>query len=185
MPRIERVPSAHARRSACEGEFPRSIPPSARIAPNENPRAFVAASSRRRHRGMLVSRPAVSAQRASVSRGERRRRVHKVDTRFDALEHAALVAAAHTTGLTKGGYIRALVLGCPGPRSQRTPSVNAQALAHATAALNKVGSNLNQIARVLNSGGSETTTRACQSALANVQAAVESILRIAGRGGRT
>ena len=100
------------------------------------------------------------SQPSAETRGsgsEKRRRVHKVDTRWDGIEHASLAAAAQTTGLTKGGYIRALVLGCPGPRSQRAPSVNALALAHATEALykatkaiNKVGSNMNQIARVLN-----------------------------------
>jgi hypothetical protein len=119
--------------------------------------------------------------RSCVSAGEVRRRVHKVDTRWDGIEHASLVAAAQTAGLTKGGYIRALVLGCPGPRSQRAPSVNALALAQATAALNKVGSNLNQIARVLNSGGANLTTKEYLSALREVRAVLASILKIAGR----
>jgi hypothetical protein len=122
-------------------------------------------------------RPA--AKRSSGS--ESRVRVHKVDTRWDGIEHASLAAAAQTAGLTKGGYIRALVLGCPGPRSQRAPSVNAQALAQATAALNKVGSNLNQIARVLNSGGANLTTKEYLSALRDVRAVLASILKIAGR----
>ena len=115
------------------------------------------------------------------SGGEERRRVHKVDTRWDGIEHASLAAAAQTTGLTKGAYIRALVLGCPGPRSQRAPSVNAQALAHATAALNKAGSNLNQIARVLNSGGNTVTTREYLAALRELRIAMAAILKSAGR----
>jgi hypothetical protein len=115
------------------------------------------------------------------SGSEKRQRVHKVDTRWDGIEHASLAAAAQTAGLTKGGYIRALVLGCPGPRSQRAPSVNAQALAQATAALNKVGSNLNQIARVLNSGGANVTTGECSSAINDVRAALSCILQIVGR----
>ena len=112
---------------------------------------------------------------------EKRQRVHKVDTRWDGIEHASLIAAAQTAGLTKGGYIRALVLGCPGPRSQRAPSVNAQALAQATAALNKVGSNLNQIARILNSGGSSVTTREYLAALREVRAVLACMLKLAGR----
>jgi methionine synthase I (cobalamin-dependent) len=112
---------------------------------------------------------------------ETRVRVHKVDTRWDGIEHASLAAAAQTAGLTKGGYIRALVLGCPGPRSQRAPSINAVALAQATAALNKVASNINQIARVLNSGGSNVTTRECFLAISEVRLAVASILNAVGR----
>ena len=121
---------------------------------------------------------------AKLSGSDKRRRIHKVDTRWDGLEHASLVAAAQTAGLTKGGYIRALVLGCPGPRSQRAPSINAQALAQATAALNKVGSNLNQIARVLNAGGATITTRECLTVLNDVRLAVASILDIVGREAR-
>jgi hypothetical protein len=111
----------------------------------------------------------------------KRQRVHKVDTRWDGIEHASLAAAAQAAGLAKGGYIRALVLGCPGPRSQRAPSVNAQALAQATAALNKVGSNLNQIARVLNAGGAHMTTKECRAAISDVRAALSCILAIVGR----
>jgi len=113
--------------------------------------------------------------------GEKRQRVHKVDTRWDGIEHASLIAAAQTTGLTKGGYIRALVLGCPGPRSQRAPSINAQALAEATAALSKVASNINQIAKVLNSGGNTVTTREYLAALREVRVVLASMLAAAGR----
>jgi hypothetical protein len=118
------------------------------------------------------------------SGSEKRLREHKVDTRWDGIEHAFLVAAAQTAGLTKGGYIRALVLGCPGPRSQRAPSLNAQALAQATAALNKVGSNLNQIARVLNAGGNAVTTQECFGAINEVRAVLSCILQIVGRTDR-
>jgi hypothetical protein len=115
------------------------------------------------------------------SGSEKRRRAHKVDTRWDGIEHASLAAAAHAAGLTKGGYIRALVLGCPGPRSQRVPSVNVEALARATAALSRVGNNINQIARVLNAGGTHVTTHECSLALAEVRAALTAILQIVGR----
>jgi Bacterial mobilisation protein (MobC) len=134
---------------------------------------------------MNESQPS-AAMRSSGS--EKRRRVHKVDTRWDAIEHASLAAAAQTTGLTKGAYVRALVLGCPGPRSQRAPSVNALALAEATVALNKatgainkVGGNINQIARVLNSGGAHVTTKEYLAALRDVRVALAGILEIVGR----
>lgn len=113
-----------------------------------------------------------------------RQRVHKVDTRWDALEYIALLAASEATGLTRGGYIRALVLGCPGPRSQRAPSVDVQALAHATAALNKIGSNLNQIARSLNAGKAEVTTAECMGVLADVRTAVRGLLHLVSHQAR-
>ena len=123
----------------------------------------------------------VARTSATMRGGEKRQRVHKVDTRWDGIEHASLIAAAQTTGLTKGGYIRALVLGCPGPRSQRAPSINAQALAEATAALSKVASNINQIANVLNSGGNTVTTREYLAALREVRVVLASMLAAAGR----
>lgn len=128
-----------------------------------------------------------ASQAPTATRGsgsETRVRVHKVDTRWDGIEHASLAAAAQTAGLTKGGYIRALVLGCPGPRSQRAPSINAVALAQATAALNKAGSNLNQIARVLNAGAATITAGECRAVIADVRHAVAGILDIVGRGAR-
>ncbi len=114
----------------------------------------------------------------------RRQRVHKVDTRWDELEFASLLAASHATGLTRGGYIRALVTGTPGPRAQRAPSFDARALAQATAALNKVGSNLNQMARILNAGGADITTRECCAVLNDVRGAVACILDIVARSAR-
>jgi len=131
----------------------------------------------------FTGRPPMNTSRTSAfPRGSvKRQRVHKVDTRWDGIEHASLAAAAQAAGLTKGGYIRALVLGCPGPRSQRAPSVNAHALAQATAALNKVGSNLNQVARVLNAGGAQMTTNECRAAIAEVRGALACILGIVGR----
>lgn len=119
---------------------------------------------------------------AKRTRGsECRQRVHKVDTRWDNIEYASLLAATQATGLTRGGYIRALVLGCAGPRAQYAPSLDAQALGQATAALNKVGSNLNQIGRVLNSGGATITARECFDAFREVRAAVARMVDIAER----
>ncbi len=121
---------------------------------------------------------------ASERRPERRRRIHKVDTRWDAIEYASLDAAARAAGLTRGGYIRALVLGCAGPRARRSPSIELEALALATAALNKAGSNLNQIARTLNAGGSISLAHSSFAALTETRTAVVRILDIVGRRDR-
>jgi len=119
-----------------------------------------------------------------LSGSEKRQRVHKVDTRWDGIEHAFLVAAAQSAGLTKGGYIRALVLGCPGPRARRSPSIEIEALARATAALNKVGGLLNQIAKRLRVGGSISLAHSSFAALAETRMAVAEILQIVGQRDR-
>ena len=121
---------------------------------------------------------------AAMRIAERRQRVHKVDTRWDYIEYDSLMAAARSVGLTRCGYIRAVVLGCPGPRARRSPSIEMEALAQATAELNKVGSNLNQIARILNAAGSVSLGHAAFAALSDTRAAVTQILDIVGRRDR-
>jgi hypothetical protein len=117
-------------------------------------------------------------------RPEKRRRNRKTDTRWNDDEYSALNEKAHETGLSLNAYIRAAVLGTPGPRARRTPPVNAEALGRATAALNKVGSNLNQIAHGLNAGGFSMTLQECFAALAEARAAAAAIRAIVGRKDR-
>ncbi len=65
-------------------------------------------------------------------------------------EYAAGAAKAAAAGLSQSSYGRALLLGAAGPRARRAKPVNARVLQPAIVALNRVGSNLNQIAHVLN-----------------------------------
>jgi hypothetical protein len=65
-------------------------------------------------------------------------------------------------------------------RAKRSPPVNAEALARAVAELNKVGSNLNQIAKVLNAGRA-VGSREALATLAETRAVVAQILEIVGR----
>ena len=118
---------------------------------------------------------------AKASGSEKRRRTHNVPTRFEEDEYSVLLEKAQTAGLSRGAYIRALVIGSPGPRAQRTPPVNAEVLARATAALNKVGSNLNQIAHVLNASGATSTAHEFLSTLALVREAATQMLELGGR----
>lgn len=89
-------------------------------------------------------------QRRSGS--QKRVRVKTWQIAMSPAEHAAGLAKAAAAGLTPSSYGRAALLGDVGVRAKRAPTVNAEAMARATAALNKVGSNLNQIAHVLNAG---------------------------------
>jgi hypothetical protein len=54
--------------------------------------------------------------------------------------------------LSVASYLRASALGEAGPRARRAPTIEKQALGDAIAELNKIGSNINQIARAANIG---------------------------------
>jgi hypothetical protein len=125
----------------------------------------------------------VPARRPST-RGKKGGRTRFLALRLDELEYLLIDEYARTAGLSRGSFLRAAALGSPGPRARRSPPVNAEALAHATAALNKVGSNLNQIARVLNAGAATVAANECFAALAEVRAALARILEIVGRKNR-
>lgn len=84
-------------------------------------------------------------------RSETRQRTHRVTVRFLDEEHAALEAKASAAGLSPSAYIRACALGEAGPRARRSPTMVRGLAAQAIAELNKAGSNLNQIAKAVNS----------------------------------
>jgi len=92
--------------------------------------------------------------RVSLPPGEKkkpkRQRPHVQRTRYSADELAELESRARATGLTTGAYCRACSLGDAGPRAKRRLTVERELLAGNTAALNHIGSNLNQMARALN-----------------------------------
>jgi hypothetical protein len=121
---------------------------------------------------------------ARRSGSQKRVRGLKIPVACDEEEFLLIDDRAREVGLTRPGFLRACALGTPGPRARRSPPVNAEALGRATAALNKVGSNVNQIAHVLNAGGSSIDMRACFAALAEVQAAAAAIREIVGRKDR-
>ena len=115
-------------------------------------------------------------------RGSQKRvRQLKIPVACDAAEFLVIDDRARAAGLSRPSYLRTLALGSPGPRAKRSPPVNAEALAHATAALNKAGSNLNQIARSLNAADAKITAREYYTVLKEVRAAVMLILDIVGR----
>jgi hypothetical protein len=118
------------------------------------------------------------------SGSQKRQRNRKTDIRWDDEEYSALTEKAQGTGLSRNAYVRAAVLGTPGPRARRSPPVNAEALGRATAALNKVGSNLNQVAHRLNAGDPTLTEQECFAALAEARAAAAAIREIVGRRDR-
>ena len=118
------------------------------------------------------------------SGSRKRQRRHTVQIVISDDELAEVKHKAQACGLSYSSYGRAAMLGTPGPRARRSPPINAEALGRATAALNKVGSNLNQVAYRLNAGDRTITEHECFAALAEVRAALARILEILGRKDR-
>ena len=97
-------------------------------------------------------------------------------------EYATAHAKAQAAGLSSSSYGRAAILGDPGIRAKRAPTLNAVLLAQAVAALNKAGSNLNQIAHHLNAGHAAGSAETVQT-LHETRAAVLQIIALTGRKG--
>jgi hypothetical protein len=119
------------------------------------------------------------------SGSQKRVRLLKIPVACDEAEFRFIDDRARAVGLSRPSFLRACGLGTPGPRARRSPSVDAEALGRAVAALNKVGSNLNQIAHVLNAAGTNVTTHQCFAALAETRAAAAAIREIVGRKDHT
>jgi Bacterial mobilisation protein (MobC) len=114
------------------------------------------------------------------SGSEKRQRGKPVSVRLLTSERALLEFNASAAGLAIGPYLRAKALGSPGPRAKRSAPINAELLAYATAALNKVGSNVNQIAHALNAMKHPAAQDAADT-LREVRAAVAQIRGAFGR----
>jgi hypothetical protein len=102
-------------------------------------------------------------------------------------ERARLVQEAQDAGQSLAGLARTKLLGGPGPRAKRSPTVNAVLLAQTVAQLNKIGSNINQIAHAINgdrlAGRSVPSIGAAvhQQVLGEVRQAVADIRSAVGR----
>lgn len=85
-------------------------------------------------------------------RSDKRQRTEVLFARVTPDEKSAFAARAERAGMASAAFMRALALGDAGPRARRRRPVEHQALIQTLAALNRVGNNLNQIARNTNLG---------------------------------
>lgn len=83
-------------------------------------------------------------------RSERRQRGARINVRVTAEELEEIETRAQAAGLTAGGFLRACGLGGKTPRSLPRAPIDRVEMGKALAELNRVGNNLNQIARSLN-----------------------------------
>lgn len=67
-------------------------------------------------------------------------------------EFKAIAAKADRAGLSAGAFLRAAGLGDAGPRAQRRPPADHVALRQLLGHAGRIGNNVNQIAKALNSG---------------------------------
>lgn len=111
-----------------------------------------------------------------ISRGAKGGRTRTLTLRLSVEELAVLDAKAREAGLSIGSFLRACSLGSAGPRARRQPPLNAELLAYATAQLNKVGGNLNQLMRRLNAAEAVGAFE-CSIALTEVRSAVRGIVQ--------
>lgn len=107
-------------------------------------------------------------------KSEKRQRVRQVKTRMTEAEHAAFLARADKAGLAAAAFLRAAAIGNAGPRAQRRVPADAQAMRQVLGHLGKTGSNLNQIARYLHTGGMPETV------LPDIRDALADLARIRG-----
>ncbi len=106
-----------------------------------------------------------------------------VAVRCSATEHATITAAAAQAGLTVGPYLRALALGSPGLRAVRRPPVEKEGLARVLGEIGKLGSNVNQLARVANTNGDTPATDRLDVIAAELATIRAALMQSLGRGG--
>ena len=106
---------------------------------------------------------------------EKRQRTRDIRVRLTPEEYDRVKLAADNTGLALGAFARAAMLDNPGPRATRKPPVARQELTRILGQLGKIGSNVNQIARAINSGddpnGLSDDIKAAVVAIADIHAA--------------
>jgi hypothetical protein len=106
-----------------------------------------------------------------------------VHVRCNTGEHAAIMAAAAQAGLGAGAYLRSLATGSAGPRARRQSRAGQAELARVLGLLGNYGSNLNQLARVANSGGDLPTEAALIEIAQHVRAMRDAVMQALGREG--
>ena len=124
-----------------------------------------------------------AAEEQGRKRSERRQKGKVLSVRVSPAEHQVVEAHAEREGLSIGSFVRSRILEKPTTRAIRRPPVEVQTLSILQASLNKVGSNLNQIARAINSGD-RFTIDDIQTALKEHRQILAAIIETLGRQSR-
>lgn len=111
---------------------------------------------------------------------EKRVRTKHLTIRLSPDERDEIDRTAQRAGLTSGSYARDVLLGAPTPRQVRRPPIERQELARLLGALGYIGNNINQIARIMNTGEAADQPQLL-AALAGLAEVREAILQALGR----
>jgi hypothetical protein len=111
---------------------------------------------------------------------EKRLRTSHITVRLTPDERRTLDAYAERAGLTAGSYLRQVLLGAPTPRQIRRPPIERRELGRLLGELGRVGNNINQLARAVNSGEEVEVTELTE-AMASLAPVRHAILLALGR----
>jgi hypothetical protein len=114
-------------------------------------------------------------------KSENRQRQRVRHFRFDSAEDAALEAAAAEAGLSVTAYVRQRTIGSAGVRSLRK-RIDLAELARLLGETGKIGSNVNQIARVANANGDLPTVSRLDEIWQELSQMRAALMRALGRG---
>jgi hypothetical protein len=127
------------------------------------------------------SEPDADLSALKRSGSQKRQRTKKLQIVLAPQQYDDVKTRAAAAGMSASDWGYSIIFGSPGPRARRRPTVEARALALATAALNQIGNNLNQIAHVLNAGGAFSLAGPYSAALADVRRTLH-VIREAAAG---
>lgn len=104
--------------------------------------------------------------RRAARRGtEKRKRTSVLTWRVSEDERKAVNRLLESTGLSLSALVRNALLQTPPPRASRRVTVDHEAVARVLAALGKIGSNINQLAKQANMGRPELNIEELKMAL--------------------
>jgi hypothetical protein len=122
-------------------------------------------------------------KRSAPWRGRRRvkdPRNRLINLRCTDHERVAIQTIAEDTGFSVGAFLRLLALGNAGPRAVRKPPAERAELARLLGELGKIGSNVNQIAKTVNTTRNPPSWSELAQIKADIAAMRASILRALG-----
>jgi hypothetical protein len=131
----------------------------------------------------MDAEPKTPATAKPRSGSETRQKQRRVTFRLTAEEYATLEAQATAHGLTLGSHIRETLLEAPRTRQRRRPLADVAALARTLGHLNRVGGNINQIARAINYGETPLVAE-IQQTLGGLREILAAIRAAMGLGGK-
>ena len=97
-------------------------------------------------------------------------------------QHAAIKERATRAGLSIGAYLRTLAVGHPGPRSVHRPRPGDTELARLLGHIGKIGSNVNQIAKIANTYRRPPSKSALSVMRKDIGRMRRAVLKALGRG---